>query len=72
MRCDVGPIIDQLNLRVRRSDTVNAPEALDYADRIPVDVVIDEVIAILEVLSFRDTVGANQDIDLIGIVRHSY
>ena len=34
------------------------------------DVVVDEVIAVLEVLAFGDAVGPDEDVDLVGIVGH--
>ncbi len=43
----IGPIVDELNDRITRADTVDTPEALDYADRIPVYIVIDEIVAVL-------------------------
>ena len=32
------------------------------------DVVVDEVVAVLEVLAFGDAVGADEDVDLAGLV----
>ncbi|MPM80360.1 hypothetical protein SDC9_127407 [bioreactor metagenome] len=46
------------------TDTIDPPKTLDDAHRIPVDVIIDQGVAILEVLPFRDTVSSYQDIDL--------
>jgi hypothetical protein len=37
---------------------VNPTEALDDADRVPVNVVVDEPVAVLKVLAFRDAVGS--------------
>ena len=52
-----GPKVDELDGVTRTADAVNASEALDDSDGIPVDVVIDvvidEVIAVLEVLALR-------------------
>ena len=47
-----GPDIDQLNLLVRAADTVDTTETLNDAHRIPVDIVVDEIIASLQVLTF--------------------
>ena len=66
---DVRPVVDELDLRVRRADTVDAAEALDDADRVPVDVVVDQIVAILKVLAFGDAVRADEDVDLAGLVR---
>ena len=49
---------------VGRADPVDAAEALDDADRVPVDVVVDELIAVLEVLPLGDAVGGDQEVDL--------
>ena len=61
---DVGPEVDQLDLRVGRADAVDAAEALDDPHRVPVDVVVDEVVAVLEVLALGDAVGADEHVDL--------
>ena len=50
-------------LRIGRADAVDAAEALDDAHRVPVDVVVDEVVAVLKVLAFGDAVGADQQVD---------
>ena len=54
---------------VHAADTVNAAEALNDADGIPVDVVIDEVIAVLEVLALGDAVGGDEQVNLLRL-RH--
>ena len=61
---DVGPEVDELDLRVGRADAVDAAEALDDPHRVPVDVVVDEVVAVLEVLALADAVGADENVDL--------
>ncbi len=65
------PEVHQLNRAVHTPDTVNAPKALDDADGIPVDVVIDEVIAVLKVLPFRNTISGDEQINLT-ILRHGW
>jgi hypothetical protein len=45
------------------TNAVNASEALDNPDRIPVDVVVDEVIAVLEVLAFGDAIRGNEEVN---------
>ena len=62
---DVRPVVDELDGCVLRADAVDAAEALDDADRVPVDVVIDEVIAVLEVLAFGDAVGGDEHVDFV-------
>ena len=49
---------------VRRADAVDAAEALDDADGVPVDVVVDEPVAVLEVLALGDAVGGDQEVEL--------
>ncbi len=48
------------------ADAVDAAEPLDDPDRVPVDVVVDEVVAVLKVLALGDAVGADEHIDLAG------
>lgn len=59
-----GPEIDELHGAAGAVDTVDAAEALDDAHGIPVDVVIDEIVAILQVLAFADAVSGDQQVDL--------
>src|SRR5690606_17624162 len=47
---NVGPVVNQLDAAVGRADSIHAAKALDDAHRVPVDVVVDQVIAILQVL----------------------
>ena len=42
LQLHVGPEVDELDALVGRADAVDAAEALDDADRVPVDVVVDE------------------------------
>ncbi len=58
----VGPEVDQLDAGVGRADAVDAPEALDDAHRVPVDVVVDQTVAVLKVLAFGDAVGGDEQI----------
>ena len=51
---DVGPEVHELDLRVGRADAVDAAESLDDPHRVPVDVVVDQVVAVLEVLALAD------------------
>ena len=65
------PEVDQLDGCVDAADTVNAAEALDDAHGIPVDVVVDEVIAVLKVLAFGDAVGGDEQVNL-AVLRHGW
>ena len=49
-----------MNLRVQAADSVYAPEPLNNANRIPVNIIIDEQIAVLKVLPLRNAVCGNQ------------
>ena len=42
LQLHVGPEVDELDALVGRADAVDAAEPLDDADRIPVDVVVDD------------------------------
>ena len=67
---DVGPVVDELDGGVRRADAVDAAEPLDDSDRVPVDVVVDEVVAVLEVLAFGDAIGRDENVDFAWLVGH--
>jgi len=58
----VGPVVDQLDAGIGRADTVYAAKALDDAHRIPVDVVIHQIVAILQVLAFGKAVRGNEHV----------
>ena len=60
-----GPEVDELDRVVARADAVDAAEALDDADRVPVDVVVDEQVAVLKVLAFADAVGGDEQVDFL-------
>jgi hypothetical protein len=51
-------------MRCWASRAVDAAEALDDADRVPVDVVVDEPVAVLKVLAFGDAVGGDQQVEV--------
>src|SRR3546814_5808706 len=65
----VRPEIDELDAGVGRADTVDTPETLEDAHRIPVDVVIHEEIAVLKVLAFGNAVRADEKVNL-ALARH--
>ena len=66
----VRPEVHKLNDLVPAPDTVNTPESLDNANRVPVNIVVDAIIAVLQVLTFRNTVRCNQHVDLVLAVWH--
>ena len=60
----VGPEIDELNALVGRADAINPTETLDDAYGVPMDIVVDQPVTVLEVLAFGDAVRRDQKIDL--------
>ena len=50
---------------VAGADPVDAAEALDDADGVPMDVVVDQIVAILEVLALRDAIRRDEEIDFL-------
>ena len=56
----VGPEIDELNTTVGRANAVYSTESLDNANRVPMDVVVDEKIAVLEILAFRNAIRGDE------------
>ena len=61
---DVRPEVDQLNLRVLRTQAVDTAEALDDAHGVPMDVVVHQAVAVLQVLALGDAVRREDDVDL--------
>ena len=68
----VRPEVHQLYGLILAPDTVDTPEALDNAHRVPVNIVVNEVVAVLKVLAFRNTIGRNQDVNFRPTVRHQH
>ena len=66
----IRPKVDKLNVRIFAADAVDAAKTLDDADGIPVDIVVDEVVAVLQVLAFGDAVGSNQKVDAAVVAGH--
>ena len=64
IQSNIGPEIDKLNHLVFAADTVNTAKTLNNANRVPMNIVVDKIIAVLEVLTFGDTVGSNQNINI--------
>ena len=60
----VGPVVDQLDTFVRRADTIDAAKTLDDTHRIPMDVVVDHHVAVLQILPFGDTIRGDQNVDV--------
>lgn len=63
------PKVHELDFVIETADTVYATEALDNPNWVPVDVVVDEIVAILKVLALRNTVGSDHDVDF-AVLRH--
>ena len=68
----IRPEVYELDMVVSASDTVNSSEPLDNADRVPMNIIVDEVVAILQVLTFGNTVSCNQNIKLVGASGQEY
>src|SRR5208283_3164342 len=63
LQLQVGPEVDELDALVGRAKTVDAAEPLNDPDRIPVDVVVDDRVAVLEVLALAHAVRGDQKVD---------
>ena len=58
---------------LREPDAVDAPETLDDAHRIPMDVEVDEIVAVLQVLTLADAVGGDEHVNLtVGVGKYGY
>ena len=67
----VRPEVDQLYAVVPAADTVDTPESLDDTDGIPVDVIVDAEVAVLQVLTLRYAVRSDQDVEFfLGVLVH--
>ena len=66
----IRPEVDQLDACILAADAVNASKPLNDTNWVPMDVVIDKVVAVLEVLTFGNTVRCNQDVDIPVITGH--
>ena len=58
-----GPKVDELNAVIDATDAVNPSKPLNNAHRIPVNVIVNQVITVLEVLAFRNAIRANQQVN---------
>ena len=68
----IRPEIHQLNHLVPAADTVDTPKTLDNTHRIPVNVVIDQIVAILQILTFGNAVSGDKNINLFCTARHQH
>jgi len=60
--------IEPENALVVRPDTVNAPETLNQPDRVPMQIVVDDVVAILKIQAFGKHIGGDHRAQLRFIV----
>ena len=58
----IRPEVHQLDYLIPAADAVDPAKPLDDADRVPMDVVVDEVVTILKVLALGDTVCGDQNV----------
>src|SRR5690349_5147038 len=65
------PKVDEVHLRIGAFEPVDATKALDNANRVPVDVVIDDSVTVLQILAFGDAVGGDENVDFL-VSRHSW
>ena len=66
----IRPEIHKLDVLVSAADTVDSSKTLDDAYRVPVNVIVDQIIAVLQVLAFRNAVCCNQHINFRGTTGH--
>jgi hypothetical protein len=71
LRSGVGQKVDELDCLVLAADAVDTAEALDDAHRVPVDVVVHQQVAVLQVLALGDAVGGDENVDL-AVLRHGF
>ena len=68
----IRPEVDQLDLCVAAANTVNTPKTLNDAHGVPVNIIVDQIIAILQVLAFGDTIRRNQNINFRCAAGHQH
>ena len=54
------------------ADTVDTPKTLDNTHRVPVNVVIDQIVAVLQILTLGNAVSGNKNINLLCTARHQH
>ncbi len=57
------PEIYHLNFIINTADPVDPSETLDNANRIPMDIIIDQIVTVLEILAFGNAVCGNEDVN---------
>jgi len=65
LKFGLGEEVVNADFGVRAADAVDAPVALNQANRIPGQIVVDDEAAVLEVLAFRENVRADENVDLL-------
>ena len=60
LQLHVRPEVNELNAFIDRADPVDAAKTLDDAHRIPMDIVVHDCVAVLQVLTLADTVSCDQ------------
>ena len=70
IQLQIRPEVHKLNVLVPAADSVYSSEPLDDADGVPMYVVINKVVAVLQVLTFGYAVGGNQNVDVDGVLLH--
>ena len=60
LRSSVGQKFTSWTAFVGAADPINTPETLDDPDGIPMDVVVDEIVAVLKVLTFGNAISGNE------------
>ena len=68
----IRPEIHQLDYLVPAANAVDTSESLDDTHRVPMNIVVDQIIAVLQILPFGDAVGGDQNIDLLCTAWHQY
>ena len=69
LQVDVRPEGYHLDAFIRRTQAVDAAETLHNTNRVPVHIVINHAIAVLEVLPLRDAIRCENNVDLALTVR---
>ena len=68
----IRPEVHQLDHLVFAANAVDAPKTLDNTHRVPVNVVIDQIVAVLQILAFGNTVSGDKNIDFLCAARHQH
>ena len=68
----IRPEVHQLDIPVLATDTVDTPKALDDAHRVPMNIIVYQIVAVLQVLTFRNTICSDQNINISCAVWHKH